>query len=139
MTTSILIDSNIFIDVFGPENAFTEWSIRMLKKARREASLVLSPVVWAELAAMAPREEELLMLVSRLGLVREPLSFAAAHRAGRAHADYRRRGGARERTLPDFLIGAHAAERSHSLLTRDAGRYRSYFPDLDLITPETHP
>jgi predicted nucleic acid-binding protein len=48
-------------------------------------------------------------------------------------------GGLRERTPPDFFIGAHAVVAGHRLLTRDAARYRSYFPDLDIMSPETYP
>ncbi|GGD94392.1 hypothetical protein GCM10011390_11450 [Aureimonas endophytica] len=70
---------------------------------------------------------------------REPFPFAAAFAAGRAHRVYRERGGRRERTLPDFLIGAHALVAGHRLLTRDAARYRAYFPTLDIIAPDTHP
>ncbi|MGO7029267.1 type II toxin-antitoxin system VapC family toxin, partial [Rhizobium johnstonii] len=65
--------------------------------------------------------------------------FPAAYRAGMAHAKYRRRGGLNERTLPDFFIWAHALDRSHRLLTRDGARYRSYIPEIDIISPETHP
>lgn len=139
MTISVLIDTNIFIDVFGPENPFSDWSVRALAALRTEAQFVMSPVVWAELAGMAPCEEALAFLLSRFNLLREALPFSAAYRAGLAHAQYRRNGGQRERTLPDFLIGAHAAVRSHRLMTRDAARYRSYFPSLDIISPETHP
>ena len=70
---------------------------------------------------------------------REALSYDAAFQAGKAHFSYRKAGGLRERTLPDFLIGAHALVRSHRLLTRDAARYRAYFPALEIISPETHP
>ncbi|WP_105400240.1 type II toxin-antitoxin system VapC family toxin [Neorhizobium sp. T7_12] len=137
--TSVLIDTNVFIDVFGPDNPFKEWSSNMLVSLKAETQFILTPIVWAELASMAPSEEKLMLLLSKLNLAREMLPFTAAYRAGLAHMQYRKAGGLRERTLPDFLIGAHAAVRSHRLLTRDAARYRAYFPSLDIISPETHP
>ncbi|MCD2174117.1 type II toxin-antitoxin system VapC family toxin [Rhizobium sp. C4] len=137
--TSVLIDTNIFIDIFGRPCAYTSWSGNMLKQLRREASFVLSPIVWAELAGLAGSEREMSVLTAPLGLIKETLPFEAAYKAGLAHVMYRRQGGARERTLPDFLIGAHATIRAHRLLTRDPNRYRAYFPDLEIISPETHP
>ncbi|MBP1846220.1 putative nucleic acid-binding protein [Rhizobium petrolearium] len=137
--TSVLVDTDIFIDVFGPETPFKEWSSDAILSLKTDVQFILSPIVWAELASMAPNEEELMFLLSRLDLVREPLPFSAAYRAGMAHVQYRKSGGLRKRTLPDFLIGAHAFIRSHRLLTRDASRYRAYFPSLDIISPETHP
>jgi predicted nucleic acid-binding protein len=137
--TSVLVDTNIFIDVFGPETLFKDWSSGVIVKLRSEAKFVLTPIVWAELATMAPSEDELMFMLARLELVREPLPFSAAYRAGLAHTAYRHAGGLRERTLPDFLIGAHALLKSHRLLTRDAARYRAYFPSIDIISPETHP
>ena len=136
--TSVLIDTNIFIDVFGPETPFKAWSSRAILSLRSEAQFVMTPVVWSELAGLLPSEDELALALSRLNLQREALPFSAAYRAGLAHQRYRRAGGQRERTLPDFLIGAHAEARGHRLLTRDAARYRSYFPSLDIISPETH-
>ena len=136
--TSVLIDTNIFIDVFGPETPFKAWSSRVILSLRSEAQFVMTPVVWSELAGLLPSEDELALALSRLNLQREALPFSAAYRAGLAHQRYRRAGGLRERTLPDFLIGAHAEARGHRLLTRDAARYRSYFPSLDIISPETH-
>ena len=137
--TSVLIDTNIFIDVFGPETPFKAWSSRAILSLRSEAQFVMTPVVWSELAGLLPSEDELALALSRLNLQREALPFSAAYRAGLAHQRYRRAGGLRERTLPDFLIGAHAEARGHRLLTRDAARYRSYFPSLEIISPETHP
>ncbi|MCD2183174.1 type II toxin-antitoxin system VapC family toxin [Rhizobium sp. GN54] len=137
--TSVLIDTNIIIDVFGPETPFKEWSSQAIITLKRDAQLILSPIVWAELAGLMSSEDALAQTLARLGPVREALPFSAAYQAGMAQLRYRRAGGQRERTLPDFLIGAHAALRSHRLLTRDAARYRTYFPTLDIISPETHP
>ena len=137
--TSVLIDTNIIIDVFGPETPFKAWSSEAILALKAEAQFILSPVVWAELAGMMASEDALAQSLARLNPVREALPFTAAYQAGLAHQRYRRVDGQRERTLPDFLIGAHAAARSHRLLTRDAARYRTYFPALDIISPETHP
>jgi predicted nucleic acid-binding protein len=38
--------------------------------------------------------------------------------------------------LPDFFIGAHPAVTKLPLLTRDVGRYLTYFPNMALIAPE---
>lgn len=84
-------------------------------------------------------EASLNTLLRGLAVRKRELSFEAAFMAGLAHGRYRRAGGVRERTLPDFLIGAHAAHEDHTLLTRDPARYRTYFPDLALIAPDTHP
>ena len=78
-------------------------------------------------------------MVNGTGLVYEPLSMEAAHLAGKVHYEYRRGGGNRERVLPDFLIGAHAATKGYRILSRDRARYRAYFKDLEVIAPDTHP
>ena len=139
MTTSTLVDTNIFIDILGPASVQRQWSAKLLKQCVGEGDLVISPVVWSELAASPLSEEELTIALSWLDMKREAMPYEAAFRAGKAHRLYRLAGGQRDRMLPDFLIGAHAEWRRHRLLTRDAARYRSYFPSLDLISPETHP
>ena len=135
--TSVLVDTNIIIDVFGPETPFKAWSSQAILMLKQDAQFILSPIVWAELAGMMPSEDALAQSLARLNPVREALPFSAAYQAGMAHQRYRRAGGQRERTLPDFLIGAHATVRSHRLHTRDAARYQTYFPTLDIISPET--
>ena len=67
--------------------------------------------------------------------LRAALPWSAAFLAGKAFVDYRRRGGTRTSTLPDFFIGAHAAAGDLTLLTRDVARYRTYFPTVRLIAP----
>ena len=65
----------------------------------------------------------------------EPVPWAAAFLAGKCFLEYRRRGGSKRSPLPDFFIGAHAAVKGYDLLTRDATRYRTYFPTVKLIAP----
>lgn len=137
--TSTVVDTNVLIDILGPQTPYRAWSVAALERCHREGDLVLNPVIWSELSASRLSEQEINFAFSWLNLKREPLSYDAGFQAGKVHFDYRRAGGLRERTLPDFLIGAHASVRSHRLLTRDAARYRSYFPSLDIIAPDTHP
>lgn len=136
---STIVDTNVLIDILGPDAPFRQWSVKALKQCVQEGEIILSPVVWSELAASPISEADLLAALSWLAPKRETIPFEAAFRAGKAHRAYRVAGGQRERTLPDFLIGAHAEWRRHRLLTRDGSRYISYFPSVDLITPETHP
>lgn len=135
--TSVLVDTNVLLDVFGRPTPFLEWSAHQLTIWKRQTRLVLTPIVWAELASMRPNEADLAAVLAPLDLMREALPFSAAYEAGRAHVAYRKAGGVRERTLPDFLIGAHAQVKSYRLMTRDPQRYRTYFPTLDLISPES--
>lgn len=136
--TSTLVDTNVLIDVLGADLPGRAWSLDALQLAVSEGVLVLSAIVWAEMAHEAIEEGVLERALSRLRAKREDFPFAAAYAAGVAHRRYRGSGGRRERTLPDFLIGAHALVGGHRLLTRDARRYRSYFPDLEIIAPDTH-
>ncbi|MBC8129727.1 MAG: type II toxin-antitoxin system VapC family toxin [Rhizobiaceae bacterium] len=136
--TSTLIDTNIFIDILGTGPFFEPVSEALLSVIE-QGDLIVSPVVWAELAYPGIEEQQLFRKISWMRPRREAFPFEAAFPAGRAHRLYRQRGGLRERTLPDFLIGAHALVAGHRLLTRDPARYRSYFPDLAILAPEILP
>jgi len=138
--TSTLIDTNVLVDVLSAADMPSRgWSLAALKAARKEGTLVFSAVVWAELAQPSVAEELFQRAFAWLRPTREDFPFAAAYVAGVAYRAYKSRGGQRERTLPDFLIGAHAQASGHRLLTRDATRYRTYFPSLEIIAPDTHP
>lgn len=99
---------------------------------------MVNAVVWSEIAPSLDARL-LAAYADELDIDRVNLPFEAAYAAGLAHARYRRAGGVRERTLPDFLIGAHASYGGHRLLTRDPGRYTRYFPSLELLSPDTFP
>ena len=135
----ILLDTNIVIDLLSRSRApEAEWSRAAYNSAAASNIVGCNLVILAEVAAGAARPDELTDDLERLRIEILDLSVDAALAAGRAFAAYRRRGGQRQAILPDFLIGAHAVVLSAPLITRDR-RIASYFPDLTLITPESHP
>lgn len=131
---SVLVDSNVLIDLIDPAGAWHEWSSRqVVALMNADEALVINPVIYAEVSIPFDDPTDVEALLAPM--IQEPLPFPAAFVAGKAFVAYRRRGGARTSPLPDFFIGAHAATARHRLLTRDAARYRTYFPDLALIAP----
>lgn len=136
---STRVDSNVLIDPLERPNESDTWSSKQVREAGDRGLVVINPIVLAELAIGFEDVLELERFLISIDMTREGLPWSAAFQAGKAHAIYRRRGGLRQRTLPDFLIGAHAVIRRYRLLTRDSSRYRTYFPTLDIIAPDTHP
>ncbi len=134
-----ILDSNVVVDLLLIEPGWHEWSARQVESFAGEGPLVINPIVFAEAAPKFNNADALKKSMMVLGLTFEQMPWEAAFVAGKAHASYRKSGGLRERTLPDFLIGAHAQVGGYRLVTRDAQRYRSYFPNLDIIAPDTHP
>jgi hypothetical protein len=131
----ILVDTNVHLDVLSDDPNWAEWSSRQLAKARAGGPIVINAVIYAELASGYATQEELDDYVTAVAFDRQALPWEAAFLAGRAFMAYRRRGGNKTAPLPDFFIGAHAQVAGLPLLTRDATRYRSYFPKVKLIAP----
>jgi predicted nucleic acid-binding protein len=131
-----LVDSSVLLDVVTDDAAWSEWSGQMLAVAGDDGRLVINPIIYAEVSTGFDRIEELDEAVPASEFEREPLPYEAGFLAGKAFLAYRRRGGERRSPLPDFYVGAHAAIRGYRLLTRDAARYRTAFPTLQLITPQ---
>ncbi len=134
--SGVLVDSNVLLDVFTEDPAWFEWSSTALAAAADRARLVINAVVYAEASIRFSRIEDFEGALPAALAAREALPFEAAFLAGKAFAAYRKRGGSRSSTLPDFFIGAHAAVAGYELLTRDPKIYRRYFPHLRLIAPE---
>jgi predicted nucleic acid-binding protein len=133
--TPVLVDSNVLLDVLIGDGRWASWSRAVLQEAGDTAVLVINPVIYAEISVDFDSIDDLDDAIPPENLRREPLPFAAAFLAGKAFRTYRRRGGLRRSPMPDFYIGAHAAVCGYRLLTRDAARYRTYFPTVELIGP----
>lgn len=133
----IIVDTNILSDVLEPDPFWVDWSAYQIELLAAVHELVINPVIYAELSVTYKSTEELHRKIAGLELDFHHFPRSALFRAGQAFGEYRRRGGPRKSILPDFFIGAHAAAMGCPILTRDSGRFRSYFPSVELITPET--
>ena len=130
-----LVDSNVLLDVLTEDARWFGWSSEALARRAEESALVINPIIYAEVSIGFARIEDLDETLNAAGLQRRPLPWEAGFLAGKCFRRYRRRGGVRTATLPDFYIGAHAAVAGLALLTRDAARYRTYFPGLEVVSP----
>jgi predicted nucleic acid-binding protein len=133
---AVLVDSNIILDIVTEDPKWFEWSSEALAKHGDGQRLVINPVVYAEVSISFERIEDLDEALPESAFVRQGIPWDAAFLAGKCFETYRTRGGTKRSPLPDFFIGAHAAVQGMALLTRDASRYRTYFPKLEVIAPE---
>jgi predicted nucleic acid-binding protein len=136
MAPPVLVDSNVILDVATNDVRWYEWSAKALEAAAERSTLVVNPIVYAEVSIGYKTIEELEQSLPSSVFRREPLPYEAAFLAGKAFLRYRKRGGGKKAPLPDFYIGAHAAIAGYRLLTRDAARYRTYFPTVEVIAPK---
>ena len=130
-----MLDSCILMDILTNDSQWAEWSDRVLKQCLASGRVVLNVIIYAELLPGVADDRDLDAVLARSDLGREDIPWEAAKVAAGAFAEYRRRGGTRTAPLPDFFIGAHATVRGYTLITRDAARFRTYFPNLRLIAP----
>ncbi|ABD06628.1 PilT protein [Rhodopseudomonas palustris HaA2] len=131
-----LVDTNVLIDILSMDQTWQLWSTKALRQQSQHGPLLINEIIYAELASRYASQSALDAVVENLDLDFEWLSKPALHIAGRVFSDYRRAGGVRTSILADFFIGAHASAAGIPILTRDTGRYHSYFPDVALITPD---
>jgi predicted nucleic acid-binding protein len=132
---SVLVDSNVLLDLFTEDRRWLAWSSAAIEHAGSSSALIINPVIYGEVSINFDSIEALDTALPASMFTREAIPYEAAFLAGKAFVTYRRRAGTKASPLPDFLIGAHAAVRGYQLLTRDTARYRTYFPKLSLISP----
>lgn len=130
-----LVDSCILIDILADDPQWADWSLNQLDLCGRRVPLIINPIILAEVSPRFERASDLEAALAALPLVRDPLPWDAAFLAGQAFKVYRLSKGAKTSPMPDFYIGAHAIVRNLQLLTRDAARYRRYFPRLVIVAP----
>ena len=131
----ILVDTNVLVDLVTDDPLWGEWSQRQLDRAAAQDELAINDIVYAELSVGYSRIEELDAMIREVGLVTAAIPRVALFLAGKAFQRYRSAGGRRTGVLPDFFLGAHAVISDCVLITRDAARYRTYFPRIVLIAP----
>lgn len=134
--TGTLVDSCVILDIFTEDPVWYPWSSTQLDSCAESGLLYINPVIYAEVSIRFQRIEELDDVLREGDFLSMDLSNEAAFLAGKAYLDYKKRNGNRSATLPDFFIGAQAAVLGLRLLTRDAWRFRTYFPRVTLISPK---
>ena len=131
----LLVDTNVLVDVLQDDPQWADWSISQLRAQASVHQLVINPVIYAEMSLSFSTLEALDDVLVTMGLELREIPRPALFLAAKAYTQYRKRGGAKQQVLPDFFIGAHAAVEGWPLLTRDASRFRIYFPGLGVLTP----
>ena len=133
----ILVDSNIILDIVTQDPTWYSWSADQLNLWTHESLLIINPIIYTEISIGFKTIEACDTVVSAHFFKREEIPYEACFLAGKIFVDYRKNKGSKQSPLPDFFIGAHAAVKGYSLLTRDITRYQTYFPTVTLISPFT--
>ena len=156
------VDTNIILDVLIPDEPFGDSSKKLLDRHVSDGRLILCEIVFAELAARFPSEEDLKMFLTETGMRLVYSNEKSLYLAGTRWTDYARKGNKdrlscakcghrfeivcpqckaalrrRLHVLGDFIIGAHALVNADCLLSRDLGLYKTYFSDLKVVGHET--
>lgn len=131
----VLVDSCVILDVIAGTTEWADWSTRALQDVATANEIFVNPIIFAEVSVGFADVREAGEALDTLDFQYADLPWDAAFLAGKAFVMYRKQGGVRRSPLPDFYIGAHALVAGMTLITRDAARYRSYFPKLKLLAP----
>jgi predicted nucleic acid-binding protein len=131
-----LVDTNILVDILANNPVWMSWSAERLEECARVGALIINDVIYSEVSIGFETEGALIEKLGVIGVVVERVPASALFLAGKAYLRYRVSGGSRTSVLPDFFIGAHAQVAKLPVLTRDTRRFRTYFPDVQLLTPE---
>jgi len=134
--TGVLVDSNVILDIFLDDPNWADWSETTLADAGHSSKLYINPIVYAEVSIAFQKIEELESALHYGGFHLLEIPKEALFLAGKAYLRYRKGKGTKRSPLPDFYIGAQAAVLGMDLITRDEGRYRTYFPTVKIICPE---
>ncbi len=135
MSGGFLVDANVLLDIATTDATWIVWSQEQLITAAGRGPVFINPIIYAELAPTFASASELDRWLDPGVFRRAALPYEAGWLAAQGFLKYRRGGGVRSAPLPDFYIGAHAEVEKQTLITRDAARYRTYFPDVALIAP----
>ena len=131
----LLVDTNVLVDVFEDDAEWADWSTAQLRAQAQVHELIINPIIYAELSLAFDSDDALDQVLNAVNITLREIPRPALFLAAKAFVKYRRGGGTKRNVLADFFIGAHAAVLGCGILTRDARRYRNYFPRVVLVTP----
>lgn len=132
---SYLVDTNVILDIVTEDIIWFDWSSNNLAQCLDTDTVFINPIIYSEVSVGFNNIEDLEILLPPTVFKRAHLPYEAGFLAGKCFSKYRKSSGAKRSPLPDFYIGAHAAIQDLTLITRDKGRYRTYFPKLKIISP----
>lgn len=133
----ILVDSNIILDIFLNDPNWADWSETTLEKYSQQAVLCINSIIYSEVSIGFVQIEDLEAAMAKAGFQMLEIPKEALFLAGKVYLKYKKRKGIKRTPLPDFYIGAQAAVLHLDLMTRDISRYRTYFPNVTLISPHS--
>ncbi len=133
--SAVLIDTNVIVDILKADPEWMPWSAKQLASARGLGPLCINIIVYAEMCSHRQTQSQIDGFLQDANIQIPPISTTAALAAAQAFLQYRQRGGSKIGVLPDFFIGAQVQAEGWTLLTRDAARYKTYFPEIKLICP----
>ncbi len=131
----LLVDTNVLLDVLQDDPQWADWSIRQMRAQASVHQLVINPIIYAEISLSFSTLEALDSVIATLALQVREIPRPALFLAAKSYVRYRKRGGAKLQVLPDFFIGAHAAVEGWPLLARDGGRFKTWFPGVEVLGP----
>jgi predicted nucleic acid-binding protein len=131
-----LVDSNVILDIFLDDPKWADWSVGALANASYNSTLYINQIVYTEVSIGFDKIEELELALHQGGFQMLELPKEALFLAGKVYLNYKRGKGTKKSPLTDFYIGAQAAVLGMDLITRDKGRYKTYFPTVRIICPE---
>ena len=147
MTTAasniIAIDTSVLIDLLGEDAGMADAAEQCVRDALAQGPVVLCDVVVSEITAGLGHGTDIMDVVEEMGMRYLPVERRSAIRAGEMQRRFNQRRAAGQgsqlspRTVPDFIVGAHALLQCAGLITRDAGFFRDYFKGLKIIVPRT--
>ncbi len=131
----VLIDSCVLLDLFTDDANWADWSESILERYSQTNTLYINSIVYTEVSIGFENIEEVDSAISQIGIKVLEMPREALFLTGKIFLKYRRSKGKKTSPLPDFFIGAHASVSRFDLITRDLGKYKTYFPQVKLIHP----
>ena len=131
----VFVDSCVLLDLFTNDRNWADWSENVLEKYSKTNTLYINSIVYTEISIGFQRIEEVEAAISELGVKVLEIPREALFLTGKVFLEYRRNKGTKRSPLPDFFVGAHAIVSQFNLITRDCGKYKTYYPQLKLINP----